>query len=165
MAGVNVQGFNIGIDASVTISDQYGDLFPAEALGHLIDFDWSSEDTILKVTPITNGGVPIFQTIWNGVTGSMKLARVNGNYQGMISELMDAYHTAGLMVQLGMSVNILNRDGTIDEYLISNMQLHKCQFGNYNAMKEVDMTTQFSASLMTVQGGATPLLTALPTAA
>ena len=162
---VAVNGFNVGSDASVTISDAYGDVFPAEALGHLTDFSWASTDALLTCVPISNGGVPIFQTIWQGVSGSMAFARVNGLYTKLISELMVAYHTQGLITQFSASVEVLNRDGTLDEYLLSNMQIHKNTFGNFRGTKEADFSFQFSASLLSVAGGTSTILTGLPMAA
>jgi hypothetical protein len=158
MANVNLLGYNVGTDASVTISDQFGDVFPADLLGHLMEFDSESEDTELKIIPITNGGVPIYQTIPGGYMGNMQFARVNGNFQAMVSELWNAYHQQGLITQLSLTLNVLNRDGSVDEYLWSNMQIKKPRFGNFRHEKEVDMRMGFSASLMTISGGSTQFL-------
>ena len=151
--------------ASVAISDAYGDVFPAEALGHLTDFNWASTDVLLTCVPISNGGVPIFQTIWQGVSGSMTFCRTNGLYAKIVAELMRAYHTQGIITQFSSSVEILNRNGTLDEYLLSGLQIHKNTFGNFRGIREVDFSFQWAASLLSVTGGATTALTSLPLAA
>lgn len=158
MVAVNLSGYNVGSDASVTIGDQFGDVFPADLLGHLMEFDMESEDTELKIIPITNGGVPIYQTIPGGYMGNMQFARVNGNFQAMVSELWNGYHQQGLITQLSITVNVLNRDGSVDEYLFSNAQIKKPRFGNFRHEKEVDMRLGWSASLMTISGGASSFL-------
>jgi hypothetical protein len=165
MASFNLSGFNVGTDVSVTISDIYGDVFPADLLGHLMEFDSEAEDTELKIIPITNGGRPIYQTIPGGHSGNMMFTRVNGNFQAMVNELYNAYHDVGLITQLSITANVLNRDGTVDEYLWSNAQLKKPRFGNFHATKEVDMRLGFSASVLTITGGASAFLTGLAAAA
>lgn len=165
MAQVNLLGYNVGTDASVTIADQFGDVFPADLLGHLMEFDSEADDTELKIVPITNGGVPIFQTIPGGYSGNMQFTRVNGAFQAMVAELYGLYHSQGLITQLSISVSVLNRDGSVDEYLFSNCQIKKPRFGNFRHEKEVDMRLGFSASLMTISGGASVFLSGLAAAA
>ena len=158
---ISLLGYNVGTDSQITISDQFGDIFPADLLGHVLDFESESEDTELKITPISNGGVPIYQTIPGGYRGKVMLARVNGNMQAMVAELWNAYHNRGIITQLSMAQYVLNRDGTIDEYLWSNMQLAKPRFGNYRHEKEVDMSFDWRASVLSVVGGSTAFLTGL----
>lgn len=162
---INLAGYNVGTDAAITIADQYGDVFPVSYFGHLVDFDSKLMNTKLSVIPITNGGVPIFQTIWGGVQGSMRLVRVNGAFAAMFLELANAYHTQGLITQLSMSLNVLNRDGTVDEYLFNNMQFSDPNLGNFRNTKEVDMSVNFEASQEFAVGNVSTLLTNLPIAA
>jgi hypothetical protein len=160
-----INGFNVGTDASLVISDQYGDLFPAESLGHLIDFESETIDHELEVIPITLGGVPIFQTIWAGAQGKMSFARYNGGLTNMILALSQAYFTQGIIPQFSITLNILNRDGSIDEYLFQGVQWNRPRFGNFRAQKEVDQSIDFKASQMIVMGGATSFLANLPAVA
>lgn len=157
-----VNGFNIGTDCSVVISDSFGDLFPAEALGHLIEFEAETMDHELEVVPITLGGAPIFQTIWAGARGRMSFARYNGVLTQFILSLMAAYHELGIIPQFSITENVLNRDGTVDEYLFTGVQFNKPRFGNFRAQKEVDQTIEFRASRMIGVGAITPLLANLP---
>ena len=162
MAGIILpNGYNVGTDAAVTISDAYGDVFTAQQLGLLTDFRSAADSIELKVTPITNGGIPVLQTIWNGVTGSMMFVRQGPAFQAFFLETILAYHQSGIIQQFGISMEVQNRDGSVDEYLLSGVQFTKPDFGNFAAVKEVDMSLAFNASIMTKAGGATTFLTGL----
>lgn len=163
--GQNFSGFNIGTDIGVAVTDNFGDSFPIDALGHLMDFDSKADSSIIKITPITRGGKPIFQTVWNGGTGSIQLTRVNGNLQAMTLELMSAYHQTGIIPVFSIQTSILNRDGTIDEYLYTGVQWETPDFGNFRALKEVDQRMAFMWSDCVKTGGAPPFLTGLAAAA
>lgn len=162
MATINGQsGFNIGTDASIVCSDSQGDVFPIEALGHLMDFDTEADDTPIKITPISRGGKPVIQTVWNGGHGRFMFTRVTGNLERMVLDLMAAYHDSGIIPQFAVSVSILNRDGTVDEYLYTGVQFTKPKLGNYKAMKEVDQGLDFLWSDCVATGASQPFLTNL----
>jgi hypothetical protein len=152
MVGLIVNGFNVGTDFSAAISDSLGDIFTAEDLGHLTEFDSAAEDSPLKVVPIDNGGIPIFQTIWSGVSGNMMFVRAGPSVNQLIIDLMQGYHYAGIIPQFAIAVNVRNRDGTVDEYLYSGVQFSKPSFGNYKGVKEVDMKIGFVASMLQTTG-------------
>lgn len=157
-----INGFSIGTDISISISDQFGDLFPAESLGHVMEFDSESEDVELKIIPITNGGIPVYQTIWSGVRGRLMFTRTNGALSSMIIGLMTAYHEAGLIVNFGITGTVMNRDATTDEYMWVGVQWVRPRFGNFRATKEVDEQLEFRAQRLISTGGATPFLGNLP---
>ncbi len=128
-----VSGYNIGTDASVVVSDDAGDVFPISQLGRLMDFDSEADDTVIKITPIDNGGKPIFQTTWNGGHGRLMFTRANGNLQQMVMDLMAAYHDNGIIPQFSLSLNVQNRDGTVDEYLYTRRAVHQAQAGQFQS--------------------------------
>jgi hypothetical protein len=154
-------GFNVGTDAVITIADDQGDSFPAEALSHIMEFDSESEDTELKIVPISGGGVPIHMTIWSGVRGRMMFTRVSGAFQAMILELMSSYYNAGLIPIWTIYLTVMNRTMTIDEYIYTGTQFSRPRFGNFRATKEVDMQIEFRSGQCQVVAGATPFLGAL----
>lgn len=164
MAVVNINGFNVGTDARVSITDAFGDLFTDDMLGHLMEFDSESEDVEVKISPITTGGIPIYQTLWNGVRGSMMFTRFNGAMQSMIMELMSAYYTGGLIQQMTGAVYVRNRDNSIDEYLYSGLQISRPRFGNFRSTKEVDMRFDFRAGQVVGTGTLVPFLAGLVSA-
>src|ERR1039458_4653290 len=158
-------GYNIGSDAACVITDDGGDVFPLDALGHVMDIDTEANDSVIKVVPISNGGVPIFQVVWDGGTGKFMFTRVNGNLQRMVLDIMAAYHQRGIIPQFTLSISILNRDGTVDEYLYTGVQFTKPKFGNFKAMKEVDQTLDFVWSQCVATGGSAAFLSNLAAAA
>lgn len=160
-AVTTVNGFNIGVDVSLTIADSFGDIFPAEALSHITEFDSESADVEVKVTPLSFGGVPIFQTLWNGVHGRFMFARTNGAMQSMIISLMSAYHDAGIIPYFSITETVQNRDLTTDEYLYIGCQWVRPRFGNYRSTKEVDITLEFRAQRLIATGGLSPFLTGI----
>lgn len=161
MQSVFINGFNVGTDFSATMVNNFGDIFPLEELGNLTEFESESLDKELEVTPISNGGVPIFQTIWGGVRGSIGFARANANLESMVMDLMSAYHDAGVIPQFTLSAAVLNRDGLVDTYTLTGMQLSKPKFGSYTGLKEVDQRIEFRASRMKKSGFGSGFLTGI----
>ena len=159
MAALTIAGFNVGTDVQVSIADNLGDIFTADQMGHLTELDSTAEDSPLKVVPITNGGIPIFQTIWSGISGTMTFVRTGPAFGQLIVDLMSAYYIAGIIPQFSISCAVRNRDGTIDEYLYTGVQFSKPSFGNYQGVKEVDMKTSFVASQLIATGSALSFLT------
>lgn len=156
-----INGFNVGTDVNFILQDQFGDVLSAAMLGHLIEFESQSNDKPLEVTPITTGGIPIYQTIWNGVSGDMRFARVNGVFQQVFSDLMAAYFTAGIIPQMTLQTQVRNRDGSVDTYMHVGLQFSKPRFGSFVSTKEVDMRVSWMASTMVSKTGIGSALTAL----
>lgn len=156
-----INGFNVGTDVNFVLQDQYGDVLSAAMLGHLIEFESQSNDKPLEVTPITTGGIPVYQTVWNGVSGDMRFARVNGVFQQTFSDLMAAYYVAGIIPQMTLQTQVRNRDGSVDTYMHIGFQFSKPRFGSFAATKEVDLRVSWMASTMVAKTGNGPILTAL----
>lgn len=160
-----INGFNVGTDVSVVIQDQFGDVIPAASMGHLLEFESQSNDKPLEVVPITTGGIPIYQTIWGGVTGDMRFARVNGTFQQIFSDLINQYHIAGLISQMNCQTRVRNRDGSVDTFMYVGFQFRGPRFGSYMSTREVDMRVSWSASLMVSKTGGASALSGLVAAA
>ena len=160
-----INGFNVGTDVNFVLQDQYGDVLSASMLGHLIEFESQSNDKPLEVTPITTGGVPVYQTVWNGITGDMRFARVNGVFQQVFSDLMASYFVAGIIPQMTLQTQVRNRDGSVDTYMHIGFQFSKPRFGSFVATKEVDLRVSWMASTMVSKTGIGSALTALVAAA
>lgn len=156
---VNMSGYNVGTDIRFAITDQFGDLFTDDMLGHLMEFESESEDTLLKITPITTGGIPIYQTIWNGIRGNMLFTRFDGAMQQIIMDLMSSYYSSGIIGQLSIAAYARNRDQSVDEYLYTGVQFARPRFGNWRPTKEVDMRIDFHASQVVGTGTLVPFLT------
>jgi hypothetical protein len=159
---ITVNGYNIGTDASFAITDQYGDIFLDSDMGYLMDFDSESEDSTLKVVPITTGGLPIYQTIWSGVTGSLMFTRFGPSFQQMMMYLMATYYNSGVIPQFSLALLVRNRNGSTDQYRYAGFQFSRPKFCNFRATKEVDMRSYFKASSVQAFGALTPFLKGLP---
>ncbi len=149
---ITIQGFNVGTDASFAVTDAYGDIFIDDSLGYLMEFESQSQDIDLKIVPITQGGIPVYQTLWSGVQGTLMITRVGPSFQQLFMDLMNGYYVAGLIPQFTLTLNVRNRDATVDEYLYSGLQWLRPRFGNFRGTKEVDMQVDFHASLVQATG-------------
>jgi hypothetical protein len=162
MAAVVINGYNVGSDVSFAILDQYGDVFSEDMLGLMTQFDLRSVDVKMKVTPISNGGVPVHQTIPNGLRGTMTFVRVGPAFSQLYMDLSQGYYTAGIISQLYVMMNVRNRNGTVDEYQIDGVQLSDWDFGDFRGTKEVDCKMSLEAAQMYGSGSLATFLNNLP---
>ncbi len=149
--------FNIGTDVSGTLADAYGDNFSLADLGNLMTINVTFDMQEIKIIPITNGGKPIYLSIPSGLTGSMEFTRVNGALTSLFTSLYDAFYNAGLLPHFSLSLNVLNRDGNVDEYLLPQLVLQRPDFGNFNRIEEVPQRLEFSGPTI-VSVGTTPTI-------
>jgi hypothetical protein len=158
-----VAGYNVGTDFSASMLDNFGDAFPLDAFGLMTEFESESLDKELEVIPINQGGVPVFQTIWAGVRGRMGFVRSNTNLTSLVIDLMQTYHKFGVIPIFTMAASVLNRDGSIDEYIYTGVQLSRPRFGNFRSEKEVDQAIEFRAGRLKRTGANGPFLVGVPT--
>jgi hypothetical protein len=156
-----INGFNLGTDVRFAIKDDFGDVFSDAMLGHLTSFDIRTVDQVVKVTPITQGGVPVNQTVFNGVTGSMRFVRTGPNFSRFVLDLVDAFHDGGIISQLSIAWQVKNRDQTIDQYMITGGQITSPDHGRFAGLREVDMNLGLVGSRLTATGNLGSLLTNL----
>lgn len=140
---LTINGFSIGTDLSATLSDEYGDVFPAGDLGHLRSIDLNFDMETLKIQPITRGGRPLYLSIPSGLTGNMRFTRFNGSITSIFTNLYNAFYTAGLLPKWTLSMKVANRDGTTDSYLVTGMVLARPSFGTFEDIREVDQALEF----------------------
>jgi hypothetical protein len=157
-----INGFNIGSDVSFAIMDQYGDVFSEDMLGLMTQFDIRSVDVKMKVTPISNNGVPINQVIPNGLRGTMTFVRIGPAFSQLYMDLSQGYFTAGIITQMYIMMNVRNRDGSVDEYQLDGVQLSDWDFGDFRGTKEVDCKMSIEASQMYGSGSLAVFLNNLP---
>jgi hypothetical protein len=148
----NIQGFNVGTDVSFAIMDDFGDVFSEDMMGLLTEFEMRSVDVRMKVTPISTGGVPVNQTVANGLRGTLTFVRTSGAFHQMYIDLSNGYYNSGAIPQFTISMNIRNRDGSVDQYLIDGVQFSDWNFGNFRGTKEVDLRLAIEASQMLGSG-------------
>lgn len=162
MPSATIAGFNVGSDVSFAIMDQYGDVFSEDMLGLMTQFDIRSVDVKMKVTPISNGGIPVNQVIPNGLRGTMTFVRTGPSFSQLYLDLSQGYFTAGIISQMYIMMNIRNRDGSVDEYQLDGVQLSDWDFGDFRGTKEVDCKMAIEASQMYGSGTLATFLNNLP---
>lgn len=157
-----IQGYNVGTDVSFAIMDDFGDVFSDDMMGLLTEFDMRSTDIRMKVTPISNGGIPVNQVVPNGLRGTLTFARTGGAFQQMYIDLSNGYYGSGLIPQFYISMNVRNRDGSVDQYMINGVQFSDWNFGNFRGTKEVDLRLAIEASQMLGSGSLAMQLNNMP---
>jgi hypothetical protein len=162
MAAVTIQGFNVGSDVSFAIMDAFGDVFSEDMLGLMTQFDIRSVDVKMKVTPISNSGIPVNQSIPNGLRGTMTFVRTGPAFSQLYMDLSQGYYTSGIISQMYIMMNIRNRDGSVDEYQLDGVQLNDWDFGDFRGTKEVDCKMSIEASQMYGSGSLAVFLNNLP---
>lgn len=162
MANISIQGYNVGPDASIVIMDQFGDVFSEDMLGLLTEFELRSVDIKLKITPISNGGIPVLQNLPNGLRGTMKFARTGPAFQALYTTIASGYYNSGTISQFYASIHVLNRNGSVDELQIDGMQFSEWEFGNFRGNKEVDLSVAIEASMIYGSGGIVNVLNSFP---
>src|SRR5690348_5903971 len=96
-SSLTVNGFSVGTEISLTISDQFGDVFNAGDLGHFRGIDCRFDIENLKIQPISRGGKPLYLAVPSGLSGTIRFTRFNGALTSIFSNLYQAYYTAGLL--------------------------------------------------------------------
>jgi len=76
------------------------------------------------------------------------ITRTGPTFQQLFMDLMESYYLQGMIPQFSLGLHVRNRNGTVDEYLYSGLQFSRPRFGNFRGTKEVDMRTDFHASLL-----------------
>lgn len=152
MAAV-VGDINVGQDLSVSFQTDTGQVIAADTLGLVMRFSAKAENEKIKKTPISHGGKPRRRSIPNGWNGSVKIMRVNGNVTAFGASLMNDFHEAGKMRLFSISVSIVNRDDSLDEYLFQSCSLGDFDFGDWEANKEVEQEINFEAESMRIVSG------------
>lgn len=134
---------NIGQDCSIALSSNAGHRFTAEELGHLTDFDADFEDTEETAQCITNGGIPLFETIPQGVAGKFVFLRMNGKLSQMLVDQQTAYYQNGRRLRWTISFQVRNPDSSVDVYTIYSCKISKGSLGKFKGNKFVEQGFNF----------------------
>lgn len=144
-SSLTVNGYNVGVDISLTISNQFGDVFNAGDLGHFRGIDCKFDTENLKIQPISRGGKPLYLMIPSGLSGTLKFTRFNGSLTNVFSSLYQAFYTAGILPKWTYSAAVVNRDGTTDKYIWTGAVFANPDFGSFQDVREVDQGMSFNA--------------------
>lgn len=142
---IPVNNFIVGQNSLVTLTDDQGNTFLLSDFGHLIEFDASADDTLIKVRPITNGGLALSRRIPHGWTGRMTFGKFNGLFNDYIALQEENFYNLGVQRFATMIVTVFNVDGSTSNYVFTRVVLHKPTFGTFRSDREVEITCQFEA--------------------
>lgn len=162
MPNVQVNGFNVGSDVSFAIMDQWGDVFSESMIGLMTQFDIRSIENKMKVTPISNSGIPVLQNTPNGLRGTMTFVRTGPAFSQLYVDISQGFFNAGIISQLFIMMNVRNRDGSVDEYQLVGVQLSDWDFGDFRGTKEVDCKMSIEAAQMYGSGSLASMLNNMP---
>jgi hypothetical protein len=144
-SSLTVNGFNIGTNITVTISDQFGDVFNAGDLGHLQEIGANFDMEMLKISPITRGGKPMYLAIPSGLSGTMRFTRFNGALTSMFTQLYQLYYNNGILPKFTITVSVINPDSTTDQYIFTGVVFSRPGFGDFQNIREVDQGFSWNA--------------------
>jgi len=151
-----INGFSIGQDLDLSIRDSRGNIINWFQMGHGMEFDANRDDVELKVTPITSGGKPLFDTLPAGWSGRIVFTRVDGSVSNLFAALDQNFYALGRREFFTFFVSILNRDGSTDQYQFTRVSMSRASFGNFRADKEVDQTITWRAQELISNSGLLP---------
>jgi hypothetical protein len=148
--------FNIGTDFSGVISDAFGTTRNLDEFGHLEEMEARAEQHDIKISPISRGGIPLFQTLWAGGSGHVRYTRVFGAISAVWVQLMNNYYYLHALPSFTIGTTMLNRDGSVDEYLFTGVVLTAPTWGNVRGDKQVDQELHFKFQNCQVVGPGAP---------
>lgn len=155
--------FNIGKDVSGRLYDDSGASKALSQIGHLLESRVELRDTIIRKVPITNGGIPLIETIWEGGSLHLRFTRARGNVEYMTLQAMQNFFQLDLRPNFSFAWRIANKDGSIDQFLGIGMKLTRPDLGRFSGTTDVEQSLTFEATQFkwvgpnAPVGGASPL--------
>lgn len=142
MANVILQlpnAFTVGTDQSTSITNiRTGSNRNLDEFGHLEEFRARSLSTQIEITPISRGGVRLFRTLYGGAELDMKWSKVYSAMQYFWAALQNNYFNLHLFDSFNFATSVVNRDGTVDEFLFMNCDVYGEDFGDFVGTKAVN---------------------------
>jgi len=140
---------NVGQDCTITFSRiDTGEVFAATTLGHVMSFQAKAQNTKLECKPISARGRAIRRHIPNGWSGTIKFVRRNGRLTDLAIQLALDFFNLGELPLFNLQIDIQNRDGTKDTYVMYGCSLGDFDFGHFITDKEVEQELMFDAQYL-----------------
>jgi hypothetical protein len=136
--------FNIGKDVSGRIFDDTGVSRNLAEIGHLLMFGVELKDSIVKTRPISNGGINLFETLWEGCDIHLRFTRARGNIEYITMQAMANFFALDLRPNYSISWSILDRNGTVDTFLATGLKLTSPNLGSFSGDKDVEQELRFT---------------------
>ena len=115
--------FNIGKDVSGQILDDTGASRSFIQIGHLLQLSIVQHERLVKSTPITNGGIPLIETIWEDGEIHLMFERARGNLEFMVMQAAANFFYLDLRPNFTVNWFVQNKDGTQDSTRRERTQL------------------------------------------
>lgn len=138
---------NLGQDIALSFILN-GQTIPADSVGLVMKFNAKLNVTKIKAKPVSHKSRPRIRHTKNGYTGSIRIGRINGSVNDLISKLSGDTDANDNMPRWDLPVTIRNRDGSTNDYLFKNCNLGDADFGDYEADKYVELEIPFECESM-----------------
>lgn len=125
-----------------------GKTIPADSVGLVMKFSAKMNVVKIKAKPISHKSRPRIRHTKNGYTGTIKIGRIDGSVNDLISQLSGDNNENDDMPKFDLPVTIKNRNGTTNDYLFKNCNLGDVDFGDYEADKYVELEIPFECESM-----------------
>jgi hypothetical protein len=132
-------GINVGSDARFDILTATGQL----SLPQLEKFTSKKITTQSKVRPLN--GPPIHLQFPDGWEGSFEVARADGTLDNYFAALEAAQYAGANIASGTIHQTVTNPDGSLSQYMYTDVQLIFKDAGDYDPLKEVRQTVDFVA--------------------
>ena len=133
-------GISVGSDFRFDVITAAGLL----TLPTLLDFDKKPTEVQQKVTPLN--GPPIPLTFPNGWEGSFSVARQDSTLDDYFAALEAAQYAGANIAGGSIHETIQEVNGTLSQYMYTNVQLHFTDAGNAKATSDVMQKVSFTAA-------------------
>lgn len=150
--------FNIGKDCSGRISDDAGNSRNFYDFGHLLSLRAKTKGRLISVTPITGGGVTLYETIWEGGELDFRYTRARQNIEFFTLQTMENYFNYNFRPNFSALWQVINKDLSLDTMTASAGKLDpaRCDLGDFSGAKEVEQMLAFTFGRMKLVGPTAP---------
>jgi hypothetical protein len=150
--------FNIGKDVSGQILDDTGTSRNFIQIAHLLSVRIEQREHLVRSTPITNGGIPLIETIWEGGSIHFMWQRARGNVEFMVMQAAANFFALDLRPNFTVNWFVQNKDGTVDSFQAIGCKITRPELGTFSADKHVDQSQVFEFTQAKLQGPNAPAL-------
>jgi hypothetical protein len=136
--------FNIGKDVSGVISDDTGASKSFIEIAHLLQFSVVQHERLVKSTPITNGGIPLIETIWEDGEIHLMWERARGNVEFMVMQAAANFFALDLRPNFTVNWFVQNKDGSQDSFQAIGCKITRPELGKFSADTKVNQSQIFA---------------------
>jgi hypothetical protein len=150
--------FNIGKDVSGRIYDDSGFSRSLFDFGHVLSVKLELTGRLIRQMPITNGGIPLLETIWEGARVHFRYTRARGNVEFFAVQTMANYFALNLRPNFSFVWFIADKNGSLDSYIASGGKIDpaRLDIGDFSGAKDVEQGFSMDFATATIVGPNAP---------